>query len=233
LPAVISLLELYFMPTESHFSLNHRIHLPRLEPRSEARDRAATLWRILKRGFLIALVTAFGSVVLSVENTAKFLVDVTASLVDGSARQPRTNQPELISQSSSDSATFAIAKHESIDGEGAASEPAEQNRGEIPEPTPEILFRQFQAWAAEKDAQRLATVQPPQDSSPPQTAPTRAVEETAGFIGFGKKDRHVQRIRNARTQVAKQDSRKEIRRPQNPQVQVPLARGTGAQVSRN
>jgi hypothetical protein len=113
-----------------------------------------------------------------------------------------------------------------IGGNSATSEPTEQSPREIPEPTSEILFRQFQAWAAEKDAQRLATVQSVQDPPTLQTAAARAVQETTGSIGLAQRDRRVQRKPNVRPLMAKQESRKEARQLQNVRVQVAPAPGT-------
>jgi hypothetical protein len=231
------------MPTKDPFIPDPSIHQLRSEPPGKARDRAAISSRILKRGLLVAVATALGLVVLPVENTAKILADVTASLVDGSARWPHTSQPAPISQSPTDAQAptdaqtptdaqvFSIAKNEPISVESAASEPVEQKHTELREPSPEILFKQFQAWAAEKDAQELAAAQSVPDASALQTAPARAVEKTAGSIGLVQKDRRVPRVDNARTRMSMQDSRKEIRRPQNAGVNVPPAQRTGAQAS--
>jgi hypothetical protein len=226
------------MPMKVPFSPDPRIRQLQSEPPGKARDRAATLSRILKRGLLVAVATAVGLLVLPVENTAKILADVTASLVDGSALRPHTyQQPAPISQSPADAQAptdaqvFSIAKNEPIAGESAASEPIEQNHTEIREPSTEILFKQFQAWAAEKDAQQLATAQSVPDPPALQTAPARAVEKTAGSTGLVQKDRPVQRVDSARTRMSMQDSRKEIRRPQNAGVNVPPAQRTGAPAS--
>jgi hypothetical protein len=225
------------MPMKVPFSPDPRIHQLQSESPGKARDRAATSSRILKRGLLVAVATAVGLLILPVENTAKILVEVTASLVDGSAIRPHSYQPAPISQSPADAQApadaqvFSTAKNEPIAGESAASEPIEQNQTEIREPSPEILFKQFQAWAAEKDAQQLATAQSVPDPPALQTAPARAIEKTAGSTGLVQKDRHVQRVDSARTRMSMQDSRKEIRRPQNAGVNVPPAQRTGAQAS--
>jgi hypothetical protein len=225
------------MSMKDPFSPDPCIHQLRSEPRGKARDRAASSWRILKRGLLVAVATAVGFVLFPVENTARILADVTASLVDGSALRPHPHQPAPISQSDTDAQApadvqvLSIAKNEPISGESAASEPIEQNHREIREPSTEILFKQFQAWAAEKDAQQLATEQPVPDPPALQTAPARLVEKTGGSIGPVQKDRHAQRVDNARTRISMQDSRKEIRRPQNARVNVPPAQGTGAQAA--
>src|SRR5262245_30853668 len=217
------------MPMKDPFIPDPGSHQLRSEPRGKARHRAATSSRILKRGLLVAVATAFGLVVLPVENTAKILADVTASLVDGSALWPHTSQPAPISQSPTDAQTptdakvFSIAKNEPISVESAASEPVEQNHTELREPSPEILFKQFQAWAAEKDAQELAASQSVPDAPALQTAPARTVEKTAGSAGLMQKDRRGPRVDNARTRMSMQDSRKEIRRPQNAGVTVPPA----------
>lgn len=223
------------MSMKDPFSPDPCIHQLRSEPRGKARDRAATSLRILKRGLLVAVATAVGFVVLPpVENTGKILADVTASLVDGSALRPHPHQPAPISQSDTDAQApadvqvLSIAKNEPISGESAASEPIEQNHREIREPSTEILFKQFQAWAAEKDAQQLATEQPVPDPPALQTAPPRLVEKTGGSIAPVQKDRHVQRVDNARTRISMQEPRKEIRRPQNARVIVPPAQGAQA-----
>jgi hypothetical protein len=222
------------MSMKDPFSPDPCIHQLRSEPRGKARHRAASSLRILKRGLLVAVATAVGFVLFPVENTAKILADVTASLVDGTALRPHHYQPSPISQSDTDAQApadaqaLSIAKNEPISGESAAAEPVEQNHTEIREPSTETLFKQFQAWAAEKDAQQLATEQPVPDLPEPQTAPARVVEKTGGSIGPVQKDRHVQRVDNARTRISMQEPRKEIRRPQNARVIVPPVQGAQA-----
>ena len=212
------------MPTPAHFSLIRHDHLPTLELRKKPRERVAPVWRILKRGLLISLVTALSFGVLSVEGIAKFLVDLTTSFVGGSARQFPTSQSVQVSQPAPDSGD--VARYEKIEDPSVAAEAVVESQREIPEPTSEILFRQFQAWAAEEDARRAAEVQSVQDSSTLQPAPARAAEDTTGTLGRTQKDRHIQRIPNVRPQLARQDSQKEIRQPQNAGVQIAPARAT-------
>jgi hypothetical protein len=214
------------MPTPDHFSLIRHDHPRPPELREKPRERVAPMRRILKRGLLIALVTVLGFGVLSVEGTAKFLVDLTASFVGGSARQLPISQSLQVSQPAPDSADVTIAGYEKVGGESATAEAVAEIPRDIPEPTSEILFRQFQAWAAEEDAQRAARAQSVQDSPALQPAPARAVEDTTASIGRAPKDRHVQRIPSVRPQLARQDSQKEIRQPQNAGVQVAPTRAT-------
>jgi hypothetical protein len=88
----------------------------------------------------------------------KILADVTASLTNISAPQPGTGQstPTIPSAPTVQSAADAQALPPTASGAptrneiAAAPEPADQSQTEISEPTSEALFKQFQAWAAER-----------------------------------------------------------------------------------
>jgi hypothetical protein len=93
-------------------------------------DSAVISSRVLKASIWAAAATAISIAVLSVGNSMTFVADVAASLLDKSALQPDTDK--------STPAVELIAATQVL----PPSEPAS-----------EILVRQFQAWAADKDAQ--------------------------------------------------------------------------------
>jgi len=100
------------------------------------------------------------AITLSWENPVKVFADVTASRADFSARWPGTDQtaPKIQltrgAQGSAPTVRGAPARGEIA----AASEPANQSQTENHESPAEVLFRQFQFWAAKGDAR--AQVEP-------------------------------------------------------------------------
>ena len=149
------------------------------------RDRGV-IWRVFRASTLIVVI---GIAVLMVQNPVVQFAEVTASLVDRFGIQPATDRPTpTIEPSADNQALPPIAKDAPIRDEVDVSEPAEQNQAENSETQSEALFRQFQAWAAEKDAQ-IEPQKPVQDApevlqGPParlanQSRHVRAVIRTA------------------------------------------------------
>ena len=149
-------------------------------------------------------------------------------------KQPDTYQsmPTTI-QSSADVQALPTAAKEVLAREenAASSEPTGQN----PTENGEGLFRQFQAWAAEKDEQaEVGPVQSVQDAPAQvvqnapalvvQNAPAQIAEDTRASLKPKQKHRHVRALRNARAEMRPvHNPRKKVRREQNSRVQDPPA----------
>src|SRR5216683_2180713 len=93
----------------------------------------------------------------------------------------------------------------------AAFNSAYQSQIENPQPPAEAVFKQFQAWAAEEDAQ-VRPVQPVQDAQPQvQDDQARVVNARA----------EVRPVRNARAQMRREQNARVLVRPvQNTQAQA-------------
>jgi hypothetical protein len=230
----------YPMPTKDNFSTDYSLALfPVDEPEQQVIGKLGTelLSRraVLAAGIVVATAIAIGVAILSVGNPVKLFADVTASQVDKSALQPGTDQSIPTIQSTADAQVLPpTAKDAPIRDEiAAASEPAGQGQTEDSEPPSESLFRQFQAWAAENDAQaQIGPVQPNQ-GAPPQVvhdAPAQVAESALGPLWSKQKYRHVQPAHNARAEIRPAENpRKKVRREKNAGVQVSPARDARAQ----
>jgi hypothetical protein len=165
------------VPTKDGFNPDHPLVLadePEQQGIGKAWDRVAAISsRVLKACILVATATAIGIAILSMGNPGTLVAYVTASLVDKSALQPGTDQSTPTIQSTADAQALPPTAKDAPtrDEIAAASESASQSQTENSEPSSEALFRQFQAWAAEKDAQaQVGPVQSVQD------APTQVVQ---------------------------------------------------------
>jgi hypothetical protein len=106
----------------------------------------------------------------------------------------------------------------------AASEPAGEDQAEQSEPSSEVLFRQFQAWAAEQDAQaNVRPAQPVQDAPAKvaQDAPAQVAENASVPHRLMQKHRHVLPAHNARAETRTQNFQKRVRRVQSARVERP------------
>jgi hypothetical protein len=199
--------------------------------------RAVTSSRVFMAIALIAAATAIGAAALSVENPMTLLANVTAPLVGNSEPQPgseqstATIQPAAEAPASIQSAAAEVqpvpqtAKDEPNQSQVAVAEPANEPASEKTEPASEDLFRKFQAWAADKDAQpKDAAVQPVED------APAQVVKRVARVPHrLVPRQPHVYPVRNARAEARPQAPRKRARpepprtsdaRAQDPYVQT-------------
>jgi hypothetical protein len=242
------------MPTKDGFSPGQPLPVflaDELEAQGigKAWDTAAVSSLVLKASILVATATAIGIAILSVGNLSTLFADVTASfanvtasLIDKSAVKPDTDQSTPTVQSTADAqALLPTAQDTPIRDEVAvASEPAGQSptetgqsQTESSEPVTEALFKQFQAWADEKDAQaQVAPVHPVQD------APTQAVQNSLAQVADNprassrpvQKRRNARAVHNARAEIrAVHNSRKKLRRERNARVQEPPAQDARAQ----
>jgi hypothetical protein len=228
------------MPTKDDFNPDHR--LPRFlarEPEQQslgkAWDRAvisshvlkASIWAAAATALSIAILSVVGNPVTLLAHVTASIADVTASLAHKSALQPDTYQsmPTTI-QSSADVQALPTAAKEVLAREenAASSEPTGQN----PTENGEGLFRQFQAWAAEKDEQaEVGPVQSVQDA-PAQVvkdAPAQIAEDTRASLKPKQKHRHVRALRNAQAEMRPvHNPRKKVRREQKQDAPAQLAR---------
>ena len=151
------------MPAKDGFDPTHP--LPQfLADRAEqdignATDGAVPASRAFKASILIATATATGIAVLAMGNPAGLLAEMSASLVGNSTPQPTpaiqsaADTPALVASAADAQDLPPTTNEVATRTEIAASEPAGKDQTEKSEPPSEALFRQFQAWAAEQDAQ--------------------------------------------------------------------------------
>ena len=183
--------------------------------------------RVIKASILVATVTAIGIAFLSGGDPVTFFADVTASMVDKSASRPDTDQSTPTIQSTADAQALpAIEKDASQRDEFAAvPESVGQSQMENNEPSSEALFRQFQAWAAEKDAEAQAG---PAQSV--QDAPTQVAENTRAPLRSMQKHQHTRPFHSVRAEIRPvQNPRRKVRREQNAGVKDPAAQDAQAQ----
>jgi hypothetical protein len=203
--------------------------------------------RILKMNILVVAATAIGFAILGGANPVAFVANITASLVDLSVFQSGTApstpavkpiadaqvSPPTASEVSplspdlappldktallpptSRSATDAPPHNEVA----AAVEPADQSQTEIGQPSTDALFKQYQAWRAER-----AKIPPAQDNP---TVARDARPQGRPIITH----RRTQPDQNARAEIRPvQSSRRSARPEQNTQTQIPPAQGTATQ----
>jgi hypothetical protein len=101
----------------------------------------------------------------------------------------------------------------------AASEPTDQSQTENREASSDALFKQFQAWKAER-----AQTQPAQDAA------AQVVQDARPQVRAVKEHRQVRPDKNARAEIRPvQNPLKKVRREQNAQVQVPPVQDARAQ----
>jgi cytoskeletal protein RodZ len=186
---------------------------------------------------LVASLVAM-AIILLWGNPVKVFADVTASLTNISALQPGTDQstPTIPSAPTAQSTADAQAIQSTADAQAlpptasgaptrneiaAASEPADQSQTEISEPTSEALFKQFQAWAAERA--QVGPAQPVQDAPARvvQDAPAPVAKNAGAPVQPTQKHRGVRQVQDARAESRPvQNPRPKVRREQNAQVQV-------------
>ncbi len=214
------------MPTKDGFIPDDPLPLFFANEPEHPWDRAVISLRVLKASILLALATTIGFAILSVRNPVTLFADVTASVedvtdspVDKSALPPGGDQSTPTIQLTADAQPLLMptAKDAPTRDEIVAAFKSSQSQAENSEH--EALFRQFQAWAAEKDAQAQAgPIQPVEDSSAQVAENARA--------SLRPTHRHVRRVRNERAEIRPVGK---IRRKQNARVQVSPAQTAQAQ----
>ena len=204
------------MSTRDDFNPSHP--LPLFLADEPEQQYIGTFWdrvlsRVLKASIVVATATAIGIAILSIGNPVALFAYLTASLVDKSALEPGTDLSTPAIQSTADAQALPTARDVPTRNEiAAAPEPAGQSQKEISEPSSEALFKQFEAWAADKDAQaQVGPVQSVED------APAQAAENARARPM--QKHRHVRPVDNARAEIPPVH-RKKVRPEQNARVPV-------------
>jgi hypothetical protein len=195
------------VPTEDGFDSDLPLPLFLSGHTDENKQQGSLL--LLNAGILVMTATLVGiAITLSWGNPVKVFASVTASPTDFSARWPGTDQSTTKIQLPSDAqGSTPTATDAPVRGEiAAASAPANQSQTGNNEPPAEVLFGQFQAWAAKGNAwTQVEPVRPAQDARAQvlENAPAPA--------------QPVQKHRNAKSA---QNAQVEIRRVQSPRPKV-------------
>src|SRR6266850_6766893 len=158
------------------FFLSDHTEEPEQPVIGKAWDIAAISSRILKTSILVVTAAAIVFAIRLVGNPLVLFTNTTASLVATSAPQDGAQSMPTI-QSTADAQALPPTASEAPMGEeiAAAFKNAFQSETEIREPPAEALLKQFQAWAAEEDAQ--AQVRPEQHEQPVQDAQAQVQDD--------------------------------------------------------
>ena len=189
------------------------------------KDRPVLSSRILKTSILIVTAAAIGFAILSVGNPLVLFENVTASLFATSAPQDGTGQSMPIIQSTADTQPLPPTASEAPTGDEIATtlKTADQSQADIRQPSPEALLNQFQAWAAEEDAQaQVRSVQPVQNAqaqvaqtAPEQVRPVRTQRQVRPA-----QNARAKVVKNARAQLHRARNRAQVQPAQNAQTQI-------------
>ena len=187
----------------------------------KAWHRAAISSRILKTSILVVTAAAIVFAIRLVGNPLVRFTNATASLVGTSAPQDGAQSTPI--ESTTDAQALPPTAREAPTGAeiAAAFNSAYQSQTENPQPPAEAMFKQFQAWAAEEDAQ-VRPVQSVQDAQPQvQDDQARVVNARAEVRPVKNARAHVRSEHNARAKVRHlKNARARMRREQNTQAQV-------------
>jgi hypothetical protein len=215
-------------------------------------DSAVISSRILKTSILVVTATAIA--ILWVGNPAALLADVTASLVDIStfqghstptiqspgaqpspptAKDARTVNLGVTPESAPSSVDKTVAMDAAARDEiVAAFKPSDQSQTEVSESS-EALFKQFQAWAVEKDARPLigpVKSVPDGEERVVQNAPAQVAENARVPVRPTQEHQHFRRVQNARAEIQpERHARAKVRREQNARVKVRPLQDTRAE----
>jgi hypothetical protein len=207
------------MATNEPISLFRSDHAEEPEQRriGKAWDRAVISSRILNTSILVVTAAAIVFAILSMGNPLVLFANGTASLIATSAPHDGTGQSMPIMQSTTGALALPPTASEAPTRYEIASafKTAEQVQAEIRRPPVEALLNQFQAWAAEEDAQAQdRPIQPLQDVQ------ARPVQDTQAHVV--QKQRQVRPVQNARRAEARpvQNGRAKVRREQHARAQV-------------
>ena len=208
----------------------------------KAQDIAIISSRILKASIVAAAATAVGIAVLSIENPATLVANLTDWASDKPVLQPEAEPPAAstiqsiaiagtqdLPTTTTDAPTREeiaaavepagqrqqLAEQSQAPEQNQAAQqnqPAQQSQAEVSQPITEALFKQFQAWADEEEARTKAAAAQP--------APVRVAQEVPAHAR--KKHRRVRSVQNARAEVRTQRShRAKLREEQDARDQVP------------
>jgi hypothetical protein len=185
---------------------------------------AVTRSPVLKAAILITAVAVVGVAALAVAHREALFADAPALLADTSPPQPAP-ATQVAAASVAPAADAQVSPPNTMDAparnEMAASEPAKD-----PAESGDVLFKQFQAWAAEQDTQPKPVQERTAQSSP---APAPAAENVRTPNRFAQKRRYTRVVRNARAEIRAQNLRKQVRRPQASRAERPAVQDARAQ----
>jgi len=189
----------------------------------KAWHRAAISSRILKTSILVVTAAAILFAVLSKGNPLVRFTNATASLVGTSAPHDVTQSTPTIQSTAGAQALPPTAREVPTGAEiAAAFNSVYQSQTENPQPPAEAVFKQFQAWAAEEDAQ-VRPVQSVQDAQQPQ------VQDDQARVANARAE--VRPVKNARAHVrSEHDARAKVRHLKNAQARMRREQNTQAQV---
>jgi hypothetical protein len=219
------------MPTEHAFNpdrpLPFFLAAERMQGIGKARDGAIISTRILKASILVATATAIGIAFLLVGDRVTLFADVTASLADKSAPPPDTDQSPIVQSTPSAQALPPPPAKDAPNRDEIVAAPGSVGQGQMEDsdPSSEVLFRQYQAWAAEKDAQaQVGQVKSVQD------APAQVAGNARVPLRPIQKHRHVLPVHSARAEIRPvQIPRRKVRPEQNARLQDPSAQDARGQ----
>jgi hypothetical protein len=167
--------------------------------------------RTLKASALVAAATFIGVPILSAGNPVLLLAALTASQADKPSLQPATGESTPTIQSAYIAETLPATANggPTRDEIAAAFTSAHQSQLEQENREHEALFREFQAWAADKDAQAEVEIE-----QSVQNAPVAVVRDAPAPLRPSKKN--LRRVRSARAEIRSvRHHGKQVRREQN------------------
>lgn len=190
-----------------------------------ARDGTVTSSRVFKASIAIATAAAIAALLLA--DPMARVADIRASLAGNSTLQPGKDPSSPTIQSTSDASASVQsvadapasppAAEASTDNKIADSGPVGKEHAEKIGPSPETLFRQFQAWAAAQDAEPpVKPVQPAQDAS--ADVAKDALAEVAETDSVTQKRRQVRTTHNARAEMRAHNFRKLVGRTRRARI---------------
>jgi hypothetical protein len=206
------------------------------------KDRAVMSSRIFKTSILVVTAAAIVLAMLSGGNPLVLFENAMASLVATSTPQDDSGQSMPSIQSTADAQALPPAASEAPTGgekaaafKAAAFKTADQSQTEIRQPPADVLLNQFQAWAAQEDAQEDARppvprVQPVQEEDArPQVERVQPVQDAQAQV---VQDAQAQVAQNARAQVRHVQKQRRVRHVQNARVKNARAQMRRAQNAR-
>jgi len=148
----------------------------------------------------------------TIQSTADAPAAIQSTADVPAAIQPAADASALVQSTADAQVLPPTTKGAPPRDEIAASEPAGEDQAEQSKPSSEVLFRQFQAWAAGQDAQaNVRPAQPVQDAPAKvvQDAPAQVAENASVPHRFMQKHRHVLPAHNARAETRTQNFQKD------------------------
>lgn len=204
-------------------------------------DEAVGPSRASKVRVLIITAAAAGIAVLAIGNPVALVAEVSALLAGNSVLpaapiQSAADAPALIAAATADAQDLPRelppASNDASARAEIAAEPVAKDQTEGSEASSEALFRQFQAWAADQDAQKQsAAVEPVQDAPPSimQDLPPAAKNLRVRARHAQKRQPVRATVRNARAEVRTQNVRRQVPQAQGPRAERPSVQDPRAQ----